>query len=50
MTTPPNRLLIALLAGSLLAGVVGAALAHDHHHCPKGYVMTHDHKCVKAPK
>lgn len=41
--------LAVLLAVSFSA--TSMALAHgDGHRCKKGYVMTDEHKCVKAPK
>ena len=48
-----TQTLIALMAA--LAGffIVTAAVAHegeDHHKCKKGYVMTEDHRCVRAPR
>lgn len=48
-----TKKLLAALAALAVLSIVPAAVAHegeDHHKCKKGYVMTDDHKCVKAPQ
>jgi hypothetical protein len=48
-----KKLALAWLSAVFAAGLATQVLAHGdapHPKCKKGYVLSDDHKCVKAPK